>query len=185
MSRSWMYDSSLLVAVKGLGLPLASGQTPLLRPMMTSALGIGVKLAVVMIFGSLLFTRDRENWSRAAELHYRYLLAVMFPLMVAPIVWEHYLALLYLPLIYVVASRQHFSTVALKTIGLIFFLAIGQNLILVLWLNSHLDIDSFSKVFVLGLLKSAPLVLTLFFVWRHRNELWKSYGAEIWRQPLT
>jgi hypothetical protein len=108
-------------------------------------------------------------------------MAISLCLFLAPVVWEHYLSALFLPLIYIVASRRYFSRNALVVIGAIFFVAIWQNLILVNFLRYNFAWDSLLKLLFIAFLKSGPLLLFLFFLLRYQAALLQSYTAPAWR----
>jgi hypothetical protein len=65
-------------------------------------------------------------------------------------------------------------------IGAIFLFGMGQNLIFINLLRAAHDFDSLLELFLVGLFKSAPLLLTLVFLWRHYGELFHSYASEQW-----
>jgi hypothetical protein len=65
-------------------------------------------------------------------------------------------------------------------IGTIFLFGMGQNLIFINILRAAHDFDSLSELVLIGLFKSAPLLLTLVFLWRHYGELFQSYASEQW-----
>jgi hypothetical protein len=98
-------------------------------------------------------------------------------------VWEHYLALLFPLLIYVVAARGHFSPPAIAVVALIFVLSVGQNLILINWVRYGFQIDSLPELVGVALVKSAPLLLTMVLLWRHAGELLQSHAAPAWSRP--
>jgi hypothetical protein len=179
-STTWLYNSALTVWIENLRVLSDPDPTTYSRPPLLSALVFMIKVAVLALFVWLYASARARPWSSRARLHYHYLLAVLFPLLIAPVVWEHYLSLLFLPLAYFVAAHRHFSRSALWTVGLIFFFAIGQNLILVNWLDARFTYDSASELLIVGLFKSAPLLLTLVLLWRHRDELFESYAAPAW-----
>jgi hypothetical protein len=97
---------------------------------------------------------------------------------------DHYLELLFIPLIYLVASDQWFSRRARILIGAMFLLSLGQNLIFVSWLRSHIESDWRSLLLAVTVLKAGPLLVMLTFVWRHYPELFDSYAAPVWNQIL-
>lgn len=182
VSVAWMHNSALAVPLENLRfLGDPTHPTSPTRPPLLDALVLAVKLLVLALFGWLLATMpDRRRWSAAARRHCRFVLAVLFALLVSPVVWEHYLSLLFIPLIYVVASYRHFGRPALWLVGSIFFFALGQNLVLVRWVETSLSPRGAVALLAVGLLKSAPLWLTMVLLWRHKDELWRSYGAGPW-----
>jgi hypothetical protein len=177
-SVAWMHNSSLTVPVENLR--LLSDPTHPTAPTRPVALDVGVlliRLAVLALFVRLLVSSMRQPWQPSAHRHCRFVIAVTFALLISPVVWEHYLSLLFIPLIHVVASYRYFSRAALATVGLAFLLAVGQNIVLVEWASSAFRIDGPAELLAVGLLKGAPLWLTLILFWRHRNELWRSCAS--------
>ena len=102
-----------------------------------------------------------------------------FFLLWSPTLWEHYLAVLFPFLAYLVACRHEFSHRAQVLVGAIFLLSLGQNLILMEWLRVRYAFDGAALTGV-ALLKSGPLWLTLVLLWRHAPELLRSFGAPAW-----
>jgi hypothetical protein len=179
-STAWMYNSSLYVTIENLRLLSDPSPTALTRPPVLNLALTLLRLAVTALFVRLYFVARRQPWSRAARLHCYFLLALLFSLLLAPVVWEHYLALLFIPLAYIIASERYFSRPAHWLVALVFVFALGQNLILVNWLSERLTHDSAAALVIVGLLKSAPLLLTVVLLWRHHDELFASYRAPAW-----
>ena len=107
-------------------------------------------------------------------------MAVCFCLLITQTVWEHYLSALFLLLAYVLAAQQHFSRPAIILVGAVFLLALGQNIIFIDFLRSHYNFDSAAELLFVGLFKSGPLILAWIFLWRHYEEIFRSYGGEGW-----
>lgn len=169
----WFFNSSLYTVGENLKLlaqPPADATT-------VNIIAIGVKLSVLAFFVHLLWRSREMKWDDQARRHFHFLMAIAFCLLISQTVLEHYLASLFLLLIYIVASHRHFSFGALALIGAIFALAIGQNLILVNFLRYTFNFDSTPELTLIGLYKSAPLLLTLIFLWRYRQALFESYTA--------
>src|SRR5262249_5356295 len=82
-------------------------------------------------------------------------------LLLSQTVWEHYLAVLFLPLAYLVAVRHHLGRSAVSLIWAIFFLSIWQNLIIVNVLRDSFRWESFAALLAVGLLKGGLLLLFL------------------------
>jgi len=180
LSTAWMHNSALTVPFENLRMlwdPLPTAEA---RPV---GLLLGVQLTRLLVLFVcarwVWLSRDRP-WSAAARRHFHFLVGILFTLLISPIVWEHYLSLLFLPLAYVVASYRSFSRGALCVVGLIFCFSLGQNLVLIRWLDASFSIDTPVTLLGAGLFKAAPLLLTLFFLMRYRNDLFDSYSAAAW-----
>jgi hypothetical protein len=130
----------------------------------------------------LVWRSRRQAWPASARRHFMFVLSVLFFLLWSPIVWEHYLALLFLPLIYVVAAHAHFSRPALATVAAIFGISVAQNLILINWVREQMAIDTLPEMVAASVVKSAPLVLTVVLIARHWRELFGSYAAAAWKR---
>ena len=146
-----------------------AGIVSLLEPLTAATLGV------------LVFVRSRAQvWVPAARRHFDFLMAVSFCLLLSQTVWEHYLAVLFLPLAYLVAVRHHLSRSAVWLIWAIFFLSIWQNLIIVNVLRDSFRWESFVALLAIGLLKSGPLLLFLILLVRHRAEVYATYALPPW-----
>ena len=99
--------------------------------------------------------------------------------------WEHYLAVLFLPLAYLVAVRHHLGRSAVWLIWAIFFLSVWQNLIIVKVLRDSFRWESFVALLAVGLLKSGPLLLFLILLVRHRAEMYATYTLPPWAAAVA
>lgn len=176
---SWYYNSSLYVWIDALR--TYAGQTGALGVLL---LGVtyALKGAVVLTVVRLTVQSRRSGWTAAARRHFDFSLAVLFFLVWSPTLFEHYLSVLFPFLIYIVATRAHFSRQALALVALVFILSIGQNLIVVNWLRHTFAFDSLAELVGISLYKSAPLLLTMVLLWRHAGELFRSHAAPVWEQ---
>jgi hypothetical protein len=179
-STAWMWNSSLYVTIENLRLLHDPSPTAPTRPPVLNVALTVLRLVVMVLFIRLYLVARRQQWSRTARLHCYFLLAVLFSLLLAPVVWEHYLALLFIPLVYIVAGERYFTRPAHWMVALVFVFALGQNIILVDWLRHQLTLDTAGALVAVGMLKSAPLLLTVVLLWRHHDELFASYRAPAW-----
>lgn len=109
--------------------------------------------------------------------HFLYLAALCFGLMLLPVTWDHYLAILFIPLAYIVACRREFSTgtLALALVAVIFTFPVVRNLVFVFWTQDRFDMDSWLVLVLLALSKSAPLLLMALFLQRYHRTWFKTY----------
>jgi hypothetical protein len=178
----WFYNSSLYVLVDTLHVALGGRpETRFDEPVM-AALTLALKAVVLATIAFLVVKSRRRRWPPAARRHFALVLSILFFLWWSPTLWEHYLALLFIPLVYVVASAERFSRSALVLVGAVFVVSLAQNIILMDWLRRHASFDSPLALAAIGLLKTAPLVLMLVFVWRHYRELFESYEVPAWER---
>lgn len=182
----WHLNSSLYVLIEHLRLALGTrGETGFMR-MLPMALPTALKLVLLATFAYLFLQSRRQRWPEAARRHFHLLLAILFFVLWSRTLWDHYLALLFVPLIYVVATRQYFGRGAMALIAGIFLLSIGQNLVLTEILHSRLRLESPGALIAIALFKTGPLVLTLILLWRHAHGLLRSHTAPAWeRDPLA
>lgn len=177
LTYPWFYNSSLFIlidAVRGSSEP--TGTAALMFQLAKTGLQLGVIGFVVWLWASA----RRLSLSAPARVHFNLMLAILLFLLSSRTVWEHYLSLLFIPLVYVVASRERFDPRASAMIGAIFGLSVFQNLIFVMWLREQAVAAPPLALFAIALLKSAPLLLTLLFLIRYRGELFASYSAHPW-----
>jgi glycosyl transferase family 87 len=178
-SRGWHFNSSLYVPIENLRLfavPPIGGRTSAALAVLSGA----IKVAVSGLLISLVLRSRHEQWSSAARVHFQFIMAVAFWLMVSQTVWEHYLELLFVPLSYFVAVRHRFPPAARRIGAAVFALALGQNLILMEWIWKHVVIESAPALIAIGLLKAGPLLLTLMLLSRYHRALFASYAAPEW-----
>lgn len=172
----WFYNSSLYVTAEHLRgfVDAAALETAL------AVSTVAIQLGVAALCATVLWKARSHRLGAAAARHFRFLLSVIFFLLVSRTVWEHYLAVLFLPLAYIVACRRAFGGPALRLVAAIFAFALGQNLIVVSFLRDQWSFESLPGVLLVCAFKSAPLLLTLLFVWRHHEEWLRSYATRAW-----
>ncbi len=179
-SFPWFYNSSLYVPIENVRFLDSAGHSSGWLGAVFTGLMFGIKAVVLFTFGLITVKGRSQPWSDEAKRHFHFLMAVCFCLMMSQTVWEHYLAALFLFLAYVVAAQRYFSRPAMLMIGAVFLLAIGQNLIFINLLRTVHSFDSLPELVLVGLFKSGPLLLTFTFLWKHYDELFRSYAAEQW-----
>lgn len=181
----WNYNSSLYVLVETIRTALGSRAGSGASAMMLSALMLLLKGLVLVTIGVLIVRSRVLHWTVAARRHFAIVVSILFFLWWSLTLWEHYLALLFIPLIYIVASSSHFSRGAHVLVGAIFALSVGQNLIVSDWVGRHVPVEWTGVLLLIALLKAGPLLLMLVFIWRHQQELFRSYESLAWgRVPV-
>jgi hypothetical protein len=178
LTYAWYFNSSIYVVLESLR-QYAGPAAPA---------GVALSTAIWILRGAvfvgilwLVHRARREPWPASAHRHVQFTLAVVFFLLWSPTVWEHYLSLLFLPLMYVVAARAHFSRRALAIVAAILITSIAQNLILINWAREHIAFDSAPALVAAAIVKSAPLLLTMVLLGRHWREFFESYAAPAWK----
>lgn len=180
----WYSNSSLYIVIDNLRTALGPRTESGAYKLLFGGLGIGMKI-VALGTVIVLTRRSRRLSLERARRHFDFLMAITFFLLWSATLWEHYLAVLFPLLAYVVAAYDHFSRRALVLIALIFVLSIGQNLIVTLFLRDHFRFESLWASLGIALYKSGPLLLTTIFLWRHHAELYRSYAHPAWGRPLS
>lgn len=175
-SYSWEYNSALYVAADALtsNTPQAVDQS-LLNQLVT-----GSRLLVLGLFAWLAWRLRSAELASRARRHLEFLLATALCLAISRTVWEHYLALLFPLIAYVTASARHLSRGAITLAAGIVVLAVFQNVTFTVFLRSLLGEIPPAGLVLLSLVKSAPLALSVLFLWRYQRELVESHRAPAW-----
>ena len=177
-ASSWNYNSSLSVFADNLYLVVAPSSG-------FRALGLAVRLlAAALLIAALLRGRSRVV-SSEARLHWLYLTAVTAGLALMPIVWEHYLSVLFIPLAYLLAILPRLERPEIRLIAGVCAFGFAQNVVLVLWVSDHLQLYDVTGVVVAGIIKCAPLLLATVLLWRARRQLVAFYNEASSRAPWT
>ena len=174
LTYAWYFNSSIYILFNTIQAYAGSGSD---WARILAGLTFALKALVVATALVLTYRSRRQDWPEAARRHFDFTLATLFFLLWSPTVWEHYLSLLFPFLIFILATREHFSRQAVAIVGLIFLLSIGQNLILINWVRYSFAIDSLPELVVITFIKSGPLLLTVWFLWRHAGELLRSHAG--------
>ena len=174
--KGWWWNSSLTVAIDNL---LTKYGTPQNRYPL-GVISTIVRFGVTGLF-MWLFMRSRSRVAAGPpRRHFDFLTAVSACLFLMPVVWEHYLALLFIPLSYCLAVCRSMPRKAVFILGMIFLASIGQNVQVVRWLETVIYFNTPLEFFVAGLFKSAPLMLTsLFFIVFH-GDFVNTYTSREW-----
>jgi hypothetical protein len=159
---AWYYNSSIYIVVSNIRV---------------SFLIYGIQAAVAGAVAWLTWQGHQRAWTAAPRRHFDFLMSVLLFVLVTRTLWEHYLSLLFLPLIYVVATREQFSRRALVLVIAIAGLSVFQNLVFTMWLRGAFTFSSPSALVAVTIFKSSPLLLTLLFFVRHHREWLRSFAA--------
>lgn len=137
----------------------------------------GIKLLGLGVLAWVGLARRQLAWSEPGRRRVDYLLAVSFALLLSQVVWEHYLTVLFLPLILLVPGRAALPTGARRLIAAIFGLCLLQNLVLVLWVRDHLPVATLPGMAVAVLCKSGPLLLLMALLLRYHRAIFQVAGG--------
>jgi len=178
ISTVWLYNSSLTVVLDNLRSLTDPHTITNSRPPALEAGVQLIRLGVLALFGWLALRARRIKLPERS--HALFLLSILFLLLAGPVVWEHYLALLFVPLAYLLAVRQRLARSAQWALAGVFLFSVAQNLVLVLWVNEHLRVHGAAALVAVGLVKSAPLALTLVWLARRGGGLLATYAEPDW-----
>lgn len=99
-----------------------------LTPAWVSGLALGLRLLVMAALFLSAYRLGRARGFDRGARNYIFISAVMIGLVYSPIVWDHYLAFLFVPLVHVIVFRRDFPRLALVMAGLSLVVAPLQNL---------------------------------------------------------
>jgi hypothetical protein len=172
----WFFNSSLSVFIDNLR-GIAGLQEPWYGPaslLVRSAAGLAVIVGLVQ--------SRRLVWEDNARRHFQFSMAILFGLFLMPIVWEHYLSMLFIPLSYLLVFIRKLSRPVQAIVGLIFAFCFTQNVVLIMWLRNHLpDTHALWLLMATALFKSAPLLLFTILLWWQRKRVFATYEIKNWK----
>lgn len=142
-------------------------------------LRMGLKLSVLATFVAITVRSYRESWPPARRRLFNFLLAIAFCLLISQVVWEHYLALLFMPLAFLVAAWGRLDRGARLHLTAIIGLCVLQNLILVLFFRDHVPIRSNLALLAVSLVKAGPLLAVWGFLWFRRSLIFRLVGQAL------
>jgi hypothetical protein len=138
-------------------------------------------MAVIGLFALIVRQSRRTTWQPEARRHFEFQMALSFWLLFSLLIWEHYLAVLFITLSYLLAVRNELPSRARMLVGAIVLASLGQNLIPVMFVADRFAPQSTVALLAVGLLKAAPLLLlTALLVGDHRA-LFETYRLPAWR----
>lgn len=146
---------------------------------LSSAIRAGAALSLIFVF----VAAARSGIAVQARRHFAWMIAAILPMMATPVVWAHYLSVLFLPVAFALAMQRHFPRPAMALIAAIVLLSVGQNLIIILEIVRLTGMDQPIEQIGMGVFKSLPLWLTLAFLLLHRRAVFSAYRAPGWSDP--
>jgi hypothetical protein len=183
MIAPWIFNSSLFITVKHFQMLSGEGVNPAIPTLVFDLINGAMKIGLLGLFIVLIRKSQSFKWSAQSRNHFHFLMAISFTLFLSQTVWEHYLAMLFLPLAYCLAVRRYLSFRAFGLIIGIFLLSIGQNLIVIDVLQHLFTFDSWPELVLICLFKSSPLLLMLIFLIMFHQKLFNSYQDDLWDNP--
>jgi hypothetical protein len=179
-TRLWTYNSSLPALVLNFTL-LGGGDasTAAGAPEWVVRLAAVARIATAGLFVVLWRRARRAGMTPTATRNYVALMSLAFFLLVSETIWEHYVTVLFIPATYVLARRARFSTGAIVTMIAALVLSAAQNLYVALTIQRLVQIDSIPEIVAVGLYKSGPLLLLLWFLIRYHDEFVASQPSSV------
>jgi len=175
-ATSWATNSSLTVALDNLRGMLRPRPEPLPYVIMSAMIRLGVS---GLLIGLFLRYRSRIS-SEPARRHLDFVLSITSCLLVMPVVWGHYLSLLFIPLSYCLAVSTALPRTARWLLGAILVASLAQSVNVVAQIQAMIVVNTWPEMLAVGLLKSLPLGLTAFLLLRYRKELVQTYVSPQW-----
>jgi hypothetical protein len=168
------YNAGLFTALDPILLPQAV-QEDQPRPHDLSTVIQVLRLAVVAVFVWLAIDARRKGLTGAGLRSFQFLLAIIFTLMITPVAWPHYLMLMFPFLAALGASWRQLGRSTQILAALIVAICVEHNIILMLWLDNNVGLETRPSQIAISLANSLPLMLTLaLLVWR-RGDIQKSF----------
>jgi hypothetical protein len=171
----WFYNSAPAVLV---------GNRVLLREpgpeQVYNALGWLIRLGALATIGWVLLRARAERWIPAARRHFNFMVALVACLLLATVVWEHYLTVLFLLLAFLVARWSVLGTAARGLVAAIFVSSLAQNLVLVNFVRARTTLDTHGELLAAGLVRSAPLLLCALLLVLCSRDLFRAYASAPW-----
>lgn len=118
-----------------------------------------ILVATWLLIGMIL--HRRQVLRLPADRHAIFATAMMLAIVLSPVVWAHYLVLLFIPLAASIALRRRLASWAVALLVVAVVVAVGQNLILLKALIRVTGTDTTASIMALALLKSLPAMLIL------------------------
>jgi hypothetical protein len=174
-TRLWVYNSSLPALVHNFRLLWIDDPEMLEQGRaLLGWIALGLRGGVAALLFYLWWRDGRGRLKGAAMRNYAVLMSLVFFLLASETIWEHYVTVLFIPAAYVLARRACFSPGALRLIVAALLLCAAQNLYVALTIDRLVAADSVVEIVLLGLYKSGPLLVTLWFVVRYHEEFVRS-----------
>lgn len=173
----WPFNSSLYI-VADVFRPIADS-IPIRRTggWFPDALRLAIKLAVVGTTVVLAVLASRQLWAPARRRLFTFLLAISFCLLISQVVWEHYLAVLFIPLSFLVVCWPWLTRGERVHLLVILALCALQNLVLVSFFRDHVPIRSHLGLLAVSLVKAGPLLAYVGFLWFRRATIFRLVGT--------
>jgi hypothetical protein len=174
----WLFNSSVTVFLDNLQTMTAPPLAPAAASVASTAIRVGIAgFLIVSVAGEA-----SKLASDGGRRHLNAVVAISAGLLVLPVVWEHYLALLFIPLSYCLAVAPRLSRRAQLLLIAILILSMTQNVSVVERIRSVIYVNSWPELVAAGLFKSGPLALAAILLIAFRRE-WIGASNAVWDLP--
>jgi hypothetical protein len=169
----WPFNSSLYILAE-MFRPIANSiPIPGRGLFVAGILRNAIKFAVLLVFAGIMLRNRRFPWPPERRRLFDYLMAISFCLLISQVVWEHYLALLFIPLVFLFAGLSRLTHPARIHLGVIIGLCALQNLVFVQFFRDRVPVTSTPMLILVSLVKAGPLLGLLTFLWLHRQQVYR------------
>ena len=175
----WTYNSSIWIVPAEISRWIAGPGAESLAP--PRWLVLGLQASIVAGCAALAWSTKRRPLPGAARVHQQWMIALIFFLLASQTAWEHYLAVLFLPVAFWLAAWDRAPRPVQRAVAAVVVLSVPQNLIFTTALAKVLPSESLPAILAVTLLKSAPTLIVLWLLVRHRAAWEATYQGMDWR----
>ncbi len=175
----WINNSAVWIVPNEIAWQLAPPDAAAVK--LPRALVLPLQAAIVAGLGALAWWTRRAELPAPARTHHHWALALTFALLFAQTAWEHYLAVLFLPVAFWLASWDDAPAAVRRGIATFVGVSVAQNLVFTRTLAGAIGGLGPAALAPALLLKVAPLLLMTWLLARHREAWAATYRKASWR----
>lgn len=176
----WWNNSSILGAAATFWIPKDDGQFGLLTaPPAFGMVQIAFRVLLTLQFVWLIMRARRRDATTADRRQHQVCLAILFPLFFPSVVWPHYLAIVFLPLMVLLGHYARLPRTGRVLVVLTLMTTARAHLPLVVWLYEAVPTASYFGILAAGFLGSGTLILMLVLTVAHGD----FFGARAAQRP--
>ena len=149
-------------------------------PGVVMPVSLGLKLGTAALILALLAGQLRAGLSRQAGRHAVFAAAILLVIVLSPVVWSHYLSVLFLPFAVLIALRRHLPGWTAILFAAILVLAVPQNFLVLRRLQRDIPFDTPAVVLAVTFLKSLPALLAVIGVIALRRPILSALADPAW-----
>jgi hypothetical protein len=178
----WINNSAIWIVPNEIAWLLAPAGAAAVK--LPGALVLPLQAAIVAGLGALAWWTHRAELPAPARTHHHWALALTFALLFSQTAWEHYLAVLFLPVAFWLASWDDAPAAVRRGIAAFVVVSVAQNLVFTRTLATAIEGLGPAALAPALLLKVAPLLLMTWLLARHRDAWAATYRKVRWRPML-